>query len=746
MPFKHLAAFLLLLSFYSCQKKSELPKRIELLPKPQVVIFQNNSFDFNSKTQFFESNNLFENEWKYLKKHCPYLKKAKTKPLQNFITFQLDEKIKNPEGYELEINSNKICIRASKAKGIFYGIQSLLQMMPASVYEFKLPKKFQIQGLKIQDHPKFVWRGMLLDCSRHFMEKDFILRYIDLLAHHKMNTLHWHLVDDQGWRMEIKKYPKLTQIGAFRADVANEMDGEKYCGFYTQEDIREIVAYAKTRHVNVVPEIEMPGHCQSALAAYPEFSCQQKPLEVQTEWGVFKEIYCAGNPETYIFIENILAEVCKLFPSKFIHIGGDEVPKFRWEHCAKCQKTIQENQLKNEEHLQHFFLSKINQILEKQNKKMIGWDEIAEGGLPKNAIVQSWRGMEGAIHALENNHQSIVSPTSHAYFDYDLKSIDLEKVYKFDPIPKMAKNQAEKAQLILGGECNMWSERAPQEKVDSKVFPRILAMSEVLWTYPETRNYEQFYQRTQAHYLRLDAMNVDYGYETKAINFKYFYNNKKSFIELIAGTPDLELKYFWENDSIKTPYENPIEINKTNTLKALAFKQAKPYGEPFELKFNQHKGIGKKYKLDYFFSKHYTAGDTLALGNGLRGTTDFRDGQWQGYSKNDLIAVYDFTNEKVFLSKVSAGFLQYNNSWIFFPKYLKVEISNDGKNYFEIGKTFSKINSKTRGRHLETLSIDFEKQKINYLKITAKNIEKCPQWHEAAGSDAWLFVDEIVLE
>ena len=315
------------------------------------------------------------------------------------------------------------------------------------------------------------------------MEKDFVKRYIDLLALYKMNVLHWHLTEDQGWRIAIDKYPKLTEVGAWRDDG----QGGKYGGFYTKEDIREVIEYATERGITVVPEIELPGHSQAALAAYPQFSCTGGPFEVETEWGVFKEIYCAGNDSTFIFLEDVLSEVMELFPSEYIHIGGDEVPKYRWEHCEKCQRRIHIEGLYDEHELQSYFISRIGNFLATKERKMIGWDEILEGGLPEGATVQSWRGFDGAKTAVLSGHQAIVSPTSHAYFDYGLNDIDLEKVYEFNPIPEGISQKEEI--LVLGGECNMWSERAPQHKVDSKVFPRMIAMSEVLWSGNDQKNF-----------------------------------------------------------------------------------------------------------------------------------------------------------------------------------------------------------------------------------------------------------------
>jgi len=691
---------------------------------------------------------FFENEINYL---CEYLRLNKRKQEQRTgIKLIKDSKI-NGEAYSLSVTGSGIDIKSGTKRGAFYAIQTLLQLMPSKVYSKTLPITVKVPFAEITDKPHFPWRGLLLDCSRHFMEKEFVLRYIDLLAYHKMNTLHWHITEDQGWRIEIKKYPKLTEVSAWRKDVNDEAEGDLYGGFYTQEEVKEIVAYAKSRHINVVPEIEMPGHSQAALAAYPEYSCTGGPFEVETEWGVFKEIYCAGNPNTTQFLKDVLDEVLELFPSKYIHIGADEVPKYRWEHCSKCQATIKKHKLKDEEELQSHFLSEINNYLKSKGRIMVGWDEIAEGGLPEDVIVQSWRGYEGAEHAIAEGHQTIVSPTSHAYFDYDLKSIDLEKVYNFNPYPENIIDRNK--HLVLGGECNMWSERAPQHLVDSKVFPRLLAMSEVLWTFPENRHYENFYKKVQAHYNRLDVLEVKYGFETVPVSYSSEIINDETVVTLLPGTPDLLLTVEKnKRDKIETfNYTQPFVIDESCELSITANKKGTKnknhiYGEPVIINYTQHKAIGKSYQLEKEYSKHYTGGNYNALSNGWLGTTDFRDGNWQGYFGDDMVAVFDFSDKPIKLKEVSCNFLQYNNSWIFMPSNLKVEVSKDGINYTELKSATPKIQPKERGRHIENIAVAFPKQTVKHLKVTAQNFGFCPDWHEAAGSKAWLFVDEIMLK
>ncbi len=428
------------------------------------------------------------------------------------------DKALGAEGYRLTVNRAFTTIIAPSACGLFRGTQTLRQLLTAGQ-----TGEYCVPGVEARDFARYPWRGMLLDCGRHFMSKDFVKRYIDLLAYHKMNVLHWHLTEDQGWRIEIKKYPELTKVGAWRQatrDSEQPRDAAgRYGGFYTQDDIREIVAYAKSRYVTIVPEIEMPGHCLAALASYPELSCTGGPLKVSTEWGVFDDVYCAGSDQTFEFLQDVLAEVLDLFPSELIHIGGDEVPKTRWKACPQCQARIRVGGLKDENELQSYFIRRIEKFLNSKGRRLVGWDEILEGGLAPNATVQSWRGMDGAIAAATAGHDVISSPTSHCYLDYPqfpsptmpgwMAITTLEKTYSFEPTP--AELTPEQARHILGAEGNMWTERAPQTRVDHMVFPRLCALAEVTWSPPELRDWDDFAARMKVHYQRLDALGVHYA-------------------------------------------------------------------------------------------------------------------------------------------------------------------------------------------------------------------------------------------
>lgn len=447
----------------------------------------------------------------------------------NAIHLRLDAGLKRlgDEGYRLVVRPDRVEVHAAAPAGVFYGLQTFRQMLPASVF-----RKAGAGGgpwsapcVEIEDQPRFRWRGMHLDVARHFMPKNFVLRFIDLLAAHKMNTLHWHLTDDQGWRIEIRRYPKLTAIGAWRTDTMRTYDPKTYWGmphggFYTQEDIREVVAYAKARFVNVVPEIEMPGHAQAAIAAYPELGNTGKQLQVATGFGVIDDVFNVED-STIQFLQNVLAEVIELFPSPFIHIGGDECPKTQWKASAKAQAKRTALGLKDEHELQSWFIKQMDAFLDSRGRRLIGWDEILEGGLAEGATVMSWRGMQGGIDSAKAGHDVVMTPTSHTYFDYyqskNTKAephaiggfLPLETVYAFEPVPESL--TPEEARRVLGAQGQLWSEYIPTPRhAEYMAFPRACALAEVTWSPKEARDWASFEARLRAHLERLTALDVNF--------------------------------------------------------------------------------------------------------------------------------------------------------------------------------------------------------------------------------------------
>jgi hexosaminidase len=443
------------------------------------------------------------------------------KTQKDIVILRINEKLTRVgnEGYLLSIGKNDVVIEALRPAGVFYGIQTLYQLLPAEVesVEVKQGTAWTIPGVKIEDRPRFLWRGVHLDVGRYFFPKEAVKKYLDYMAMYKMNTFHWHLTEDQGWRIEIKKYPKLTDIGAWRKETWD--DGRPHGGFYTQEDIREVVEYAKARFITVVPEIEMPGHSVAALAAYPELSCSGGPFKVGTEWGVMHDVYCAGNEKTFELLQDVLTEVVALFPGEFVHIGGDEVPKTRWKNCVKCQERLKSEGLADEKELQSYFIKRIEAFLNSKGKRLIGWDEILEGGLAPNAAVMSWRGVAGGIEAAKAGHDVVMSPTSHCYFDYYQGTVNepraiggflpIEKVYSYEPLP--ADLTPEQARHVLGAQANIWTEYIPEfAQVEYMLLPRMLALSEVVWTPKDVRSFEDFSRRAIPHYDRLAAAGANF--------------------------------------------------------------------------------------------------------------------------------------------------------------------------------------------------------------------------------------------
>ncbi|MDO7172655.1 beta-N-acetylhexosaminidase [Mariniflexile sp. AS56] len=507
-------------------------KDYQIIPKPTSLQMKTGKFLLDGNTKVIAVSEL-ENEAEYLSNLLSNITK-KNIVFQNDgskkgnISLQIDPSITNQEGYNLVVNYNEIIISGKTATGIFYGIQTLSQLIPIG----KTSSELTIPATQIKDSPRYVYRGMHLDVARHFFSTEFVKKYIDILAMHKMNTFHWHLTEDQGWRIEIKKYPKLTSIGAFRKETIvghgntwnkNEAqyDGKPYGGFYTQEEIKEIVAYATERHITVIPEIELPGHSLAAITAYPELGNTGEQYEVGTRWGVFPEIY-APSEQTFKFLEDVLTEVVALFPSKLIHIGGDEAPKVQWENSKFAQEVIKREGLKDEHELQSYFIKRIETFLNSKGRQIIGWDEILEGGLAPNATVMSWRGEKGGIEAAKLNHNVVMTPTQFCYFDfYQTKNREneplaiggkttVEDVYSYEPTPKEL--TVDEAKYILGAQANVWTEYiTTPEHVEYMILPRLTALSEVVWSKKEDRDWNDFKTRLQHITALYDAHNLNYA-------------------------------------------------------------------------------------------------------------------------------------------------------------------------------------------------------------------------------------------
>ncbi len=519
-----------------CAQADDLAKRYPLIPKPVTLLPASGTFSITSKTSIWISP-WTEDTKKVVFFIADFLALATgeiclaSRLEMASIQIVIDDSIKHPEAYELSITPEKIHIKAGSAIGAFWAFQTLRQLLPPVAERGLIIKSgaISVPCVTIYDEPRFAYRGLHLDVARHMFSVEFIKKYIDLLSSYKLNTFHWHLTDDQGWRIEIKKYPQLQQVAAYREQTLHghlyerphKYDGIAYGGYYTQEEIKEIVAYAAQRQVTIIPEIEMPGHSAAVLAAFPEFACRDARHVTGTKWGVFEDIYCAGNDQVFIFLENVLDEVMALFPSKYIHIGGDEAPKTRWASCAKCQTRIASERLVDEDELQSYFIRRIEKYLNKNGRTIIGWDEILEGGVAPNAVVMSWRGIEGGIHAAQMNHQVIMTPNESLYFDYYQSKSSLEPlaiggylplqlVYDYEPIP--AALTAQEAKNIMGVQANVWTEYMPtSEQVEYMVCPRLMALAETAWCKPEQKKYEDFLARLTGNLAHLRAKNVSYA-------------------------------------------------------------------------------------------------------------------------------------------------------------------------------------------------------------------------------------------
>ena len=654
------------------------------------------------------------------------------------------------EAYRLEVDSSGAQISAATTAGLFRGWITLRQMMPPAC-EKGCPQGFELPAVSIEDAPAFSHRGLLLDCCRHFMSVEFVKHSIDLLALHKMNVLHWHLTEDQGWRIEIDAFPQLTEVGAHRTDP----DGSYHGGFYSKVEIREVVAYAAARHIEVIPEIELPGHSQAALASYPHLGCTGDSLPVANRWGVFKDIYCAGNDTTLDFLRTVLDEVVELFPSTRIHIGGDEAPKVRWEQCPKCQSRIAQEGLHDEHELQRWFIEQMGEHLASRGRTIIGWDEILEGGLPRDATVQSWRGMAGAQQGVALGADVIVSPTSHCYLDYPLRSTDLAQVYGFDPAPA---DLASGPGRVLGGECNMWSERAPQHLVDSKVYPRAIALAEVLWSGRAVTGhdaaYPDFLTRLDAHYARLDALGVDYGLETVPVVL----NVAPATPGQLAVAPRPAMRKIsgevvWlpskseASEQKLGPLGSTFVISGGGVLRIDLTHRGQATGTSEYFPLEAHAANFCALDLGFTPSSYYPGSGPNALVDGRLGSQDFRDGNWQAVQGENLVLTVDLGTERP-LSSLQTNFYFYQDAWIFTPESLRWSSSTDGVNWLPIDIAGGLANPFVQDtaqapRNLE--SVDLAGRSARYVKMEAINAGPCPDWHAAAGQPSWLFCDELVV-
>ncbi len=781
---KNIIAFLFFPGFFVANAQNNL----NIVPIPAEVKMNNGSFTINKdtkiimpgsteKTAVLLSDFIAGNYGLKLETSVALNKKNK----RNAIYFEHDAfKYGTGNGYySLLIKENGITVGSGTDEGFFNAIQTLFQLLSTSKIDLTLSQ------MVISDYPRFGYRGMHMDVGRHFFPVSFIKKYIDYLAAYKFNKFHWHLTEDQGWRIEIKKYPDLTNIGAWRNGTiigrypGKGNDNIRYGGFYTQEEIIEAVQYAKDRYIDVIPEIEMPGHSSAAIAAYPWLSCfPEKPTEipekmmsqksneeqkkgriklVQETWGVFDDVFCAGKDSTFKFLENVIDEVSNLFPSKYFHIGGDESPKTHWKICPACQQRMRDNNLKDEHELQSWFVQRIEKYLNSKGKTMIGWDEILEGGLAPNAVVMSWRGEKGGIDAAKQNHQVIMTPGNPVYFDHtQSKNEDsvtiggynpIEKVYAYEPIPKEL--NVEQGKYILGAQANMWTEYLGYpSKVEYMMFPRVTALSEVLWSPAAKRNWEDFQRRLPSVYEQLDKQKINYS--------KAYYDLKAT----VMPTDDYngvlwKLESKFQNASINyTPgiygyaagYTEPIKITTTEKYSASLYAGGKEVSV-VKQKFSFNKATGKKITMVTEPSDKYPGNGAFTLVDGVQNEAGLaRSSEFLGFMGNNLDVTIDLGKD-MDISTVTLHVLKQNGSWIYLPNQIEVTYIP----YLDNAVV-------TRHQPIETITVDVKqdedldrititKEKFcRYIQVRAKNYGNIPSGKPGGGNPAWLFVDEIEVQ
>ena len=769
-----------MLACFSCKQQKNEISEIVLLPKPVLIEKRAGVFKLDSSTPIHITDNTLINETANLFAEMigrpTGFKLAIDHDVNSSkgIILELAGEIGNgDEAYRLEIDRRKIHISASSPAGIFYGIQTVRQLFPPAFEYSKVTdiKSWEVPCVYIEDYPRFSWRGMHLDVSRHFFPVEFVKRYIDLIAMHKMNVFHWHLVDDQGWRIEIKKYPKLTGIGAWRADREdkpwNAREPQKpgeiatYGGYYTQDDIRNIVKYAQERYVTIVPEIEMPAHVTSALAAYPEYSCTGEPFTVPPGglWPI-SDIYCAGKDETFEFLEDILSEVMHLFPSEYIHVGGDEADKTEWERCPDCQARIKEEGLKDEAELQSYFIKRIEKFLSANGRKLIGWDEILEGGLAPGAAVMSWRGMSGGIEAAHSGHYVVMSPGSHCYFDHyqadpstEPQAIGgyttLKKVYSFNPVPD-ALSEDEK-NYIMGAQANLWTEYISDgDHAEYMVLPRMTALAEVLWLPEEQLEWKNFSRRIHNFFKRFDIMGLHYSRGSYSVDMEAVYDEKQGAVKvsMAAEHPDAVIRYTLDGSDPglnSDTYTGPLVLESTSTIRAAIFSEDSSSGNIIEETVYIHKATGRKVNYAVPYSDTYKAFEALTLVNGIKGSLNFADGQWQGFEGNDLDITIDL-GEITDISSISISFLSSVGSWVFLPEFVLFQVSGDGETYTDFARIENDLEPREQDREIKEFAAGGDPQQARYIRVLGKSIAKCPTWHAGAGDKAWIFADEVIIK
>ena len=677
------------------------------------------------------------------------------------------------EAYVLDVTPNVVRVEASDLRGFNYAIQTIKQMLPVAVFgkEAAPDLEWVLPCVKIEDAPRFGYRGLHLDEGRHFFGVEEVKRYLDIMEVHKLNKFHWHLTEDQGWRIEIKKYPRLTEVGSIRKGTCvrknfHTHDGVPYGEgmWYTQEQIREVVEYAASKGIDVIPEIDLPGHMLAALAAYPELGCTGGPYEVWTRWGVSEDVLCAGNEAVYTFLEDVLSEVCELFPYEYFHVGGDECPKASWEKCPKCQAKIKELGLKDkdgqkaEHYLQSYVISRMEKFLNEKGKKVIGWDEILEGGIAPNATIMSWRGEKGGLEAARQGHDAIMTPNTYFYLDYYQSKnvaaepfgiggyLPLERCYSYEPYPA-GMTDAEKSHII-GVQANVWTEYiATADHLFYMLLPRLAALAEVQWCNADRKDWGRFYDAADYFCDMYGTMGYNYAKHVLQVksDLKVDAKNRTAVIELSSqGNAPIYYTLDGKTPTVESKlYTGPITVNHTCQLKAVAMNKGVEK-DVLTIDIPMHKALGKKVTCSRKPHPRYSAGVPQSLVDGIRGPQIFKSQEWGAWNGDPVSMTIDM-EQTVPYSSVTVGMISDKPSYVFFPEKIAVAVSDDGVNFSEVAVVDNEVDGDDDPDVVKDFTLSFPETSARYIRITINPVKSIPDWHYAAGRRTYIFVDELMV-
>lgn len=759
--------------FYACSEKRTLNSDYEIIPKPLDVNCKGDaSFLLKDGVAVIypENNRKMQDNAEFLVDYVERQTGVKLTshagmPVDGAICLTLDLSDDNAEAYKLIVNDKRVCISGASEAGVFYGIQTLRKSLPVAQ-----DINVNLSAVEIYDKPRFAYRGAMLDVARHFYTVDEVKTFIDMLALHNINRFHWHLTDDQGWRIEIKKYPKLMSVASERKETvvgrwySGIYDGKPYGGYYTQDELRDVIDYAAKRHITIIPEVDLPGHMQAALTAYPELGCTGGPYEVRTIWGVSQDVLCVGNDFTLQFVKDVLSEVADIFPSEYIHIGGDECPKVRWEKCPKCQERIKSLGLKSdakhtkEQRLQSYMIQEAAKYLKEKGKRIIGWTEILEGGLVPDATLMSWIGESGGIEAAHQHHDVIMTPNTYLYFDYyQSKKVEdeplaiggylpIEKTYNYEPMPKELTK--EEQQYIKGVQANLWTEYIPVfSQVQYMVLPRLGAVAEVQWTDPSKKDYKDFLRRVPHLVAVYDCYGWNYATRVYDVNVDMKADTVNHVLNVQLSTMADDPIYYTLDGQDPTEkslkYTKPFTIDQSVVLKTMAVHPDRTSKISVDtIRFN--KATLKPVVLLQPNESRFSPDGPVVLVDGRNGNHSFDTGAWLAVAGNDLEAVINMQAETI-LSSASVHVYVRKDAWLFDARGFSVSVSSDNKNYKEVASQEYKQMQESDSDGIIEHEFSFDSCKATYVKIKVISEKSMPDWHWDAGKAPFLLIDEIIL-